>query len=813
MAAAAAASATTAPTTHLPKLHLLGTTALSSPVTAGLIACNPAIDLTATVGDAGAALHVWRRGDQLVSKLVERGRRVEGVRWKADGQFLAAAWSDGVVRLMGLEGGKAVHHIRVFGGGGEGDAPAGKTEFIGWGRNVTGESRRRMQKTRKQQLHGLQERRILLDGERTGDVAVDLPHELTFLEVETALPKLSPLPVSGGSGDDMFLFSSTASLESVFRPCKAEEADDVHVMIVGTADGGIHLSIYDSFVIGTLKHSPRGDGIFQLRGHSSHPEVSTHMLLLRPQAGDGTTLYLVPMDLTFLDHSPVNLSLLASKTTALQNLLRYLKQTQSHVVSEWKSTRELPARYMAGVQDELKKMPNGDMTIVQALYHTVVTGHVFPPVGEWLVDTLGDRGHKRWEKAVVSGLTSIRGLVHENFIPALERCGVILSRLLGIARFHGSDASIGFDEAQINKLMEIVSCLMMVAHKVLTTVMDELEHFNAFSIWLRLEIDKQGSSSIGEELTEKEATMDNPRVLSYLQRYLANSPLALYFDEVGKDDYIKDQEMIEPGSSLLDLLDKQLQEQEAGRPYMKVLPRVGFLANYLSSRANTVFKGIAEAEKKGVLFGQATEVSVGRKIWKHDLWMSRPGRKNGSSAVFTAIVPEDDKSRIYITRSLVPLVNGVSGPASTTACGLGLPEGVAIFDIKYLDDKTLLVLCGQKGVFHSNHQVKACRANEPSEEPRSVLLRIAYQSAPMPYQKYTEGQCPSVLELSGTGSEGLSSCFAFSHLSGFTPVQMEVQRASRLRGEIPARVCLLGRDRAMYKIYALPDDLDGGGQQ
>ena len=55
----------------------------------------------------------------------------------------------------------------------------------------------------------------------------------------------------------------------------------------------------------------------------------------------------------------------------------------------------------------------------------------------------------------------------------------------------------------------------------------------------------------------------------------------------------------------------------------------------------------------------------------------------------------------------------------------------------------------------------------------------------------------------------MSSCFAFSHISGFTPGQMEVQRASKLRGGIPARVCLLGRDRAMYKTYALPENLDG----
>ena len=183
----------------------------------------------------------------------------------------------------------------------------------------------------------------------------------------------------------------------------------------------------------------------------------------------------------------------------------------------------------------------------------------------------------------MAGLTSLRGLVHECFIPALERCGVILSRLLGIARFHGPGENIGFEEAQITKLLDIVSCLMMVAHKVLAAAMDELEHFNAFSTWLRFEIDKQGSSSISEELSEKEATMDNPKVLSYIQHYLASSPLSLYFDQAAKEDYVKDQQMIEPGASLMDLLDKQLQEQEAGRPYMKVLPRVNFLLNYMTS--------------------------------------------------------------------------------------------------------------------------------------------------------------------------------------------------------------------------------------
>ena len=196
------------------------------------------------------------------------------------------------------------------------------------------------------------------------------------------------------SSDDMFLFSTTTSLEFVFRPLKAEDADDVHVMVVGMEDGGIHLSIYDSFVIGTFRYEDpfmSRETVFELCGHSSRPETATHMLLMRPKGGDGSTLHVVPMDLTFVHYSPVNLSLLSSKVTTLQNLLRYVRQAQSHMTGEWKSTRELPSRFLLGVQDDLKKMGTGDLTIVQALYHTVVTGHVFPPVKEWLVDVVAER--------------------------------------------------------------------------------------------------------------------------------------------------------------------------------------------------------------------------------------------------------------------------------------------------------------------------------------------------------------------------------------------------------------------------------------
>lgn len=312
------------------------------------------------------------------------------------------------MRLLGVENTKVVHRINVAGAGAEPDA----ITHIAWARNLTGK-RHFTKHTHDGRGFGSKLRELggaALDVDEDEDedgpaerIAVDLPHALTFLEIDTSLPKISPLPVSGGTGDDMFVFSTTASLESMFPPPKLEDSDVVDVMVVGMRDGSVHLSIYDSFSIGNFQvpvsrgPSPASSqasmvGEHQLCLHASHPEVSTHSLLLRPKgAHKPTFMYLVPMDLTFVSYSPVNLSLLASKTTTLQKLLRYIKQTQIHIVNEWQSTRELPSRFLNFIQQDLGKMKSGPTDIVQALYHTVLTGHVYQPVREWLVDSIGDR--------------------------------------------------------------------------------------------------------------------------------------------------------------------------------------------------------------------------------------------------------------------------------------------------------------------------------------------------------------------------------------------------------------------------------------
>lgn len=320
------------------------------------------------------------------------------------GQLLAVACDDGTLCLLGIENTKVLHRIKPT----KVTVPGpSQVTYIAWVRNLTGRKHLSLAHADwagKLQRLGLDEYGVeatLGEGARAG---VDLPQALTFLEIDTSLPKLSPLPVSGGVGDDMFMFSTTASLESLFPPLKAEDNDAVDVMVFGTQDGSLHLSIYDSFVIGSFQSSAssRGPSPISTQGtaewdhqlclHAAHPEVSTHSLVLRPPGDEKPRcLHLMTMDLGFVSYAPVNLSLLASKVTTLHKLLRYMLQTMIHIKNEYESTRELPSRFLNLIQQDLQKTESGPTDIVQALYHTVLTGHVQQPVREWLIDSIGDR--------------------------------------------------------------------------------------------------------------------------------------------------------------------------------------------------------------------------------------------------------------------------------------------------------------------------------------------------------------------------------------------------------------------------------------
>jgi anaphase-promoting complex subunit 4 len=215
--------------------------------------------------------------------------------------------------------------------------------------------------------------------------------------------------------------------------------------------------------------------------------------------------------------------------------------------------------------------------------------------------------------------------VHENMLPALDRCSVILSRFAGIAKFQGSNDTVGFSSQQIAQIMDIVASLHLISSKILIQVVDELESFTAFSAWLRYEIDRLASdtsTSSTEEAAEKEASIDHSKVLLYLQTSMTNSPLSVFFGG-SVEGHADGWSQIQPGASIFDQVNQQLQKQEQGGSYLEQLPRVDFLCRFLGLQANAVFSQIAEAEKRNVLFGKPHELGVPRKDAPMDMKMGQ----------------------------------------------------------------------------------------------------------------------------------------------------------------------------------------------
>lgn len=302
----------------------------------------------------------------------------------------------------------------------------------------------------------------------------------------------------------------------------------------------------------------------------------------------------------------------------------------------------------------------------------------------------------------MSGLEGLRSLVHQYFLPALERCSIILSRLRGLARFYNNREDIGLSIPPLNRVLDTISCLSLVGHKVLIHTMDELQHFSAFSAWLRLQIDQlSGPSTAADELTDKEAMMDHTKVLTYIERYLTNSPLDIFFNEIAQEDYDSDWKFIDDGPTLLDVLDKQLKKHEAGQPGMNALPHVDFLVNYATTWSNKIFSSIAEAKRRSVHFGKTVKLSIGKPIAKMDMKMHGSSKRSGT--VFAALASQQDASKVHLFRMDMAITNGISDNKPVMACVIDLGSR-SLVDLKFLNDKTLVIFCTENSTSHPCRQ-------------------------------------------------------------------------------------------------------------
>lgn len=418
-------------------------------------------------------------------------------------------------------------------------------------------------------------------------------------------------------------------MDTIFQSIVLDSIESVDVLVLGFDDGTIHLNLYDFFEIGNFNLQQASPDLQRSKplSHCSHPYSTTHSLIVQSSSKE-PLLFVVPLDLRLVSNAGRYLSVLASKSTQMHNILRYLHLVCKEACNELQSSQELPRKFIHAVEETLEK--ESDCTWVQAAYHLVVTGNCFPGVKDWLVDELGERvdknrplpsvdlltnekGQKRWEKAASHGYESIRRLVHENLLPALERFCVLVSRLRGLSKFQEPNTRLGLSTQELENILDTTNCLQLLAHHVLISAGSEFRQFLAFSAWLRKEIEIQSTenSSSMDESYEKEPEIDYASSLGYIQGAMMNSRLNKYFSTEVSPDKKSQWDLAAKGRSLYDLYKHELKDHCDDVSAEKPLPGLDTLIAHLEIQCTSVFAGIAETQRRNVRLGSLVPLGKG----------------------------------------------------------------------------------------------------------------------------------------------------------------------------------------------------------
>jgi anaphase-promoting complex subunit 4 len=559
---------------------------LLHPIYPHLISYCPTMDLVALVTDE-ENLDVYRINGQRAFGLKRKSEdmRVDALQWEFNGKSIAVSWSDGSTDLVSAETGKVTHKdvmLPEVEGAGSGttieEAPA-RVRCIGWGLNfINVEAVKKRTGLKPKKADGAMPAKTDVFGNptteewdafkddttledflqrqpdfQTLDIAPDLPDQLAMMDMEALLPKLPAIPLPPAlpfmriSQADSGAFSSQAEVDSLLHSHHLKDHNSVDMFIRLTDRGTVHPSIYDSLETVNVQLPKAWNMSSTPLLHTSHPYSCTHSLLIQTASTASPQekkIAYIPLTLNFIPSAGIYLHLIAAKTSQLQNLLLYITQTLQRIRAFFKHAQDLPRKFMMNISETLEEKELGDF--VTNLFHTACTGNCNPVLKEWLVDELAESGHKRWDNTVTSSLTTLLALLHENLIPALDRCSIVISRLRGLAQFHDREWIFSGPMTEFAALLETLKNMRLLAHTAMLYASEEKRQFHSFSKWLRFTIDFEATeldSQSRAEMEQRDPGVDISQVLAYIQYGLTRSDVAPFFrPEVQLDPKAKGRE-------------------------------------------------------------------------------------------------------------------------------------------------------------------------------------------------------------------------------------------------------------------------------
>ncbi|KAJ4589846.1 hypothetical protein HRR82_000247 [Exophiala dermatitidis] len=716
---------------------------------------------------AAARRHEGGRGSQTNDKDKEKERGfVRALSWRRDGQLLAVGCADGTLSLINAFTGKIAHrlsarcpalpglstaatslgssqssHTQTANPGTSGpkstttqSKPVAQTRAasiscLSWTKHFIFPNASTIRSRLRQPDTGVSLDQILglkADMENMLKFTVNLPQGLTDVDVEDSLPKLATLPPLGAAVDDD-VFSSRASVDAIFHQDgsagQGDGAVDVLLSGITTEEGGcgVDVKILNSFEIGSinLEGPLQMEGQHQLVRMDSHPFLSTVFLVVAEFPTDQDrpypTYHLVSLDLNFIPQTGRYLVLVARKATMLGNLLRYITQIHMQLASEVKAAFDLPSRFLRNINEFLAE-EDQDANFLTAATHLLATGDCRPRLREWLVDEVGERGPKRWEKAVGDCLDLVCRMVGENLMPALERFQVSLSRLEGLARYGPVSSKTGLEQKDVIKIQETVDALTLFAEDLLNDVGIETKEFTAFMKWMKFECEVEAleaTSERAEELRES-YTGENelPLVLDYVNGVINDSRLNKYIasstDDIGNG---RTEAMFNEDTTTGFYAD-YIERRNSGK---KPMPSLGDLVARLDEQCHVLFRQIADNFRKSILTSHLLVFPDGCDGQRMDIRIIPAEEREGGAvpgSLYHLVALSKDclaKDRFRVVRVPLRLEDGKKPVMEQSDNAQRILTNVEdcdeVLDAKFVDDRSFLLLLSfpndtRVGIYH-----------------------------------------------------------------------------------------------------------------
>ena len=383
-------------------------------------------------------------------------------------------------------------------------------------------------------------------------------------------------------------------------------------------------------------------------------------------------------------------------------------QISLHLSIELRGAFDLPTKFIRNINDTLAQSADGPTDFVIAAYQLVVTGECSDELRDWMTDEIGERNLKRWEKASMFGMETIRRLVHECLLPAIERCQVVLSRLEGLSRFATSAQVLGLDTKGLNRVMDTVECLNLLGHYLLKTVSKEIRQFSAFIRWLRLEVEIQGlerenaggpGSERLDEICMRRDEVEARTVLDYIQGVMRKSGMVAFLrpsvDPRGSSldgpSYDWSQSQVDVGFYVVF---KKMLKQTA-EPGTR--PALDDLLRRLKGQADKVFDGIAQTLRKSILHSRICTLSSDNDAHVLPARVVRRRDNGDGFVVVLATRLKSDAARINLHH--IPL-EAAGRDQTYRARELAMAGDQTIVDMEFVDDRDLMVLSTGEDAAH-----------------------------------------------------------------------------------------------------------------